>query len=64
MTAMGELGLAMNVPPPADAPDAPTAINDAAAMTRAVLVGLAVSIPLWLGILWIVSWLARMLPVN
>jgi hypothetical protein len=45
-----------------DDPDelAPVATDDPGALARGVLVGLGVSLPFWLGIVWLISWMAAL----
>ena len=49
-----EMPSALDVPP-STASRAPEAVDDNAAMTRGVLVGLGVSVPLWLGLAWLAT---------
>ena len=56
-----ELPWTLHVPMPAEAPEAVAA---PAALTRGIIVGLGVSAPLWLGIFWLISWLATTLQLG
>lgn len=58
VVAMVEMSWALDVPPPTEAPEA---VDDNAAMTRGVLVGLGISVPLWLGFGWLATSLATTL---
>jgi hypothetical protein len=58
VVAMVELSWALDVSPPIEAPET---VDDNAAMTRGVLVGLGVSVPLWLGFGWLATSLATAL---
>ena len=57
VTVLGTL----DVPTPAEAP---VAIAAPAALTRGIIVGLGVSAPLWLGIFWLINWVAATLQVG
>lgn len=56
-----ELPWALDVPMPVEAPEA---VPAPAGLTRGIIVGLGVSAPLWLGIFWLVSWLATTLQLG
>jgi hypothetical protein len=67
--AMVELPWALDLPQQApDMPPAPETSEgidaDPAALTRGVMVGLGVSVPLWLGFAWLVISLVAVLPIG
>jgi hypothetical protein len=59
--AIVELPWVLDLPMPAEAP---VAIDAPAGLTRGILVGLGVSAPLWLGLVWLITWLAATLQID
>ena len=55
VVAMVEMPWALDVPSVIEAPET---VDDNAAMTRGVLVGLGVSVPMWIGFGWLATSLA------
>jgi hypothetical protein len=58
VVAMVEMPWVLDVLPDIEAPET---VDDHAAMTRGVLVGLGVSVPMWLGFGWLATSLAAAL---
>jgi hypothetical protein len=72
MVAIVERPWSRDVPPPAKSSAAiedpmakePVTYDDPAALTRGILVGLGASVPLWLGVAWLVIRLVELLLVR